>query len=96
MVEGVHSLRQVQILRLVEQAGDEARGVPAGTIRISCTAALGALHISRLIFAFQDRYPRHRSRPQPDRRARRPGPRGVDIAHHRSLSRMRMRIVRIR
>jgi DNA-binding transcriptional LysR family regulator len=50
----------IQILRLVEQAGDEARGArgaSAGTIRISCTAALGVLHVSRLIFAFQDRYP---------------------------------------
>src|SRR5919109_3343230 len=50
----------VQILRLVEQAGDEARGArgaPAGTIRISCTAAFGVLHVTRLIFAFQDRYP---------------------------------------
>jgi len=50
----------VQILRLVEQAGDEARGTrgaSAGTIRISCTAAFGVLHVSRLIFAFQDRYP---------------------------------------
>lgn len=50
----------VQILRLVEQAADEARGArgaPAGTIRISCTAALGVLHVSRLIFAFQDLYP---------------------------------------
>ncbi|MDL2401129.1 LysR family transcriptional regulator [Rhizobium mayense] len=50
----------VQILRLVEQASDEARGTrgaPAGTIRISCTAAFGVLHVSRLIFAFQDRYP---------------------------------------
>jgi DNA-binding transcriptional LysR family regulator len=50
----------VQILRLVEQAGDEARGTrgaPVGTIRISCTAAFGVLHASRLIFAFQDRYP---------------------------------------
>jgi len=50
----------VKILRLVEQAGDEARGTrgaPAGSIRISCTAAFGALHVSRLIFAFQDRYP---------------------------------------
>ncbi len=49
----------VQILRLVEQAGDEARGTrgaPSGTIRISCTAAFGVLHVSRLIFAFQDRY----------------------------------------
>ena len=50
----------VQILHLVEQAGDEVRGnrsAPAGTIRISCTAAIGVLHISRLVFAFQDRYP---------------------------------------
>ncbi|WP_136622529.1 MULTISPECIES: LysR family transcriptional regulator [Mesorhizobium] len=50
----------VQILRLVEQAGDEARGArgaPAGTVRISCTAAFGVLHTSRLIFTFQDRYP---------------------------------------
>ena len=50
----------VQILRLVEQAGDEARsarGAATGTVRISCTAALGVRHISRLIFAFQDRYP---------------------------------------
>lgn len=50
----------VQILRLVDQAGEEARatrGAAAGTIRISCTAAFGVLHISRLIFAFQDRYP---------------------------------------
>ncbi len=50
----------IQILRMVEQAGDEARGTrgqPAGTIRISCTAAIGVLHISRLIFGFQDRYP---------------------------------------
>jgi DNA-binding transcriptional LysR family regulator len=50
----------VQILRLVEQAGDEVRGTrgaSAGTIRISCTAAFGVLHVTRLIFAFQDRYP---------------------------------------
>ena len=50
----------IQILRLVEQAGDEARsarGAPAGTVRVSCTAALGVRHVSRLIFAFQDRYP---------------------------------------
>ena len=50
----------VQILRLVEQAGDEARGTrgaSAGTIRLSCTAAFGVLHVTRLIFAFQDRYP---------------------------------------
>ncbi|APO76812.1 LysR family transcriptional regulator protein [Rhizobium etli 8C-3] len=50
----------IQILRLVEQATDEARtarGAAAGTVRISCTAALGVRHVSRLIFAFQDRYP---------------------------------------
>ncbi|MHA7063859.1 LysR family transcriptional regulator [Azospirillum argentinense] len=50
----------VQILRLVEQAGDEARDTgraSAGTVRVSCTAALGVRHISRLIFAFQDRHP---------------------------------------
>src|SRR5260370_7870288 len=50
----------VQILRLVEQAGDEARGTrgaPAGTIRISCTAAFGAFHASSPIFAFHDLYP---------------------------------------
>lgn len=50
----------VQILRLVEQAGDEARGTrgaSAGTIRVSCTAALGVLHATRLIFAFQELYP---------------------------------------
>ncbi|TYO66458.1 LysR family transcriptional regulator [Bradyrhizobium hipponense] len=50
----------MQILRLVEQAGDEARntrGAPAGTVRVSCTAAFGVLHVSRFIFAFQDRYP---------------------------------------
>ena len=50
----------VEILRLVEQASEEARntrGAHAGTIRISCTAAIGVLHVSRLLFAFQDRYP---------------------------------------
>jgi DNA-binding transcriptional LysR family regulator len=50
----------VQILRLVDLASEEARstrGAPTGTIRISCTAALGVLHVSRLIFAFQDLYP---------------------------------------
>ncbi|MDQ8726123.1 LysR family transcriptional regulator [Bradyrhizobium sp. LHD-71] len=52
--------RSVQVLRLVDQAGDEARGTrgaQAGTVRISCTAAFGVLHVSRLIFAFQDRHP---------------------------------------
>ncbi|OMQ42843.1 LysR family transcriptional regulator [Ensifer sp. 1H6] len=52
--------KSVQILRLVEQAGDEARGTrgaSAGTIRVSCTAAFGVLHATRLIFAFQEKYP---------------------------------------
>lgn len=50
----------VHILRLVEQAAEEVRDThrtPAGTIRVSCTAALGVLHITRLIFAFQTLYP---------------------------------------
>jgi DNA-binding transcriptional LysR family regulator len=48
------------ILRLVERASDEVRhtaGSAAGSVRISCTAALGVRHVSRLIFAFQDRHP---------------------------------------
>ena len=50
----------VGILRLVEQAGDGVRGrrgAAAGTIRVSCTAAFGVLHATRLVFAFQDRHP---------------------------------------
>jgi DNA-binding transcriptional LysR family regulator len=50
----------LQILRLVEQASEEARDarrVPLGAVRLSCTAALGVLHITRIIFAFQDKYP---------------------------------------
>lgn len=50
----------LQILRLVEQAADEARGqrgAAAGSVRISCTAAFGVVHASRLVFAFQDRHP---------------------------------------
>ncbi|OWJ59852.1 LysR family transcriptional regulator [Inquilinus limosus] len=50
----------IQILRLVEQAGDEARaarGAASGTIRVSCTAAFGVLQVSRLVFAFQDLHP---------------------------------------
>lgn len=49
----------IKILLLVDQASEEARGMreaPAGTIRISCTAAFGVLHLSRLIFAFQEKY----------------------------------------
>lgn len=50
----------LNILCLVEQASQEMRQTRqaiAGTVRISCTAALGVLHVSRLIFAFQDRNP---------------------------------------
>ena len=39
---------------------EEARSTriaPAGTVRISCTAAFGVLHVCRFLFAFQDRYP---------------------------------------
>jgi len=52
--------RAVQILRLVEQASDEAlgsSGAPAGTVRMTCTASFGVMHAGRLMFAFQDRYP---------------------------------------
>lgn len=50
----------MEILRLVEQVGQETRetrGAPSGVVRLSCTAAFGVLHISRLIFAFQDSFP---------------------------------------
>lgn len=50
----------IQILRLVEWAGDEARrarDVSAGTVRISCTAALGVRHVGRLVFEFQNHHP---------------------------------------
>lgn len=57
---GRYYANAIQILRLVEQAGGEARNTgegATGTVRLSCTAALGVRHITRLIFAFQDRYP---------------------------------------
>lgn len=50
----------LSILRLVEQAGEEVRdrrGAAAGTVRVSCTAALGVLHLTRLLLDFQARYP---------------------------------------
>ncbi|MFS3137332.1 LysR substrate-binding domain-containing protein [Gluconacetobacter sacchari] len=50
----------VQILSLVEQASQEMRDTrqaTAGTVRISCTGALGVLHVSQLIYAFQDQNP---------------------------------------
>ena len=57
---GRYYANAIQILRLVDQASDEARsarGASAGIVRVSCTAALGVRYISGLIFAFQDRYP---------------------------------------
>ncbi|GAN69459.1 LysR family transcriptional regulator [Acetobacter orleanensis] len=50
----------VQILSHVEQANQEMRDTrqaTAGTVRISCTGALGVLHVSRLVYAFQDQNP---------------------------------------
>ena len=50
----------LQVLRLVEQARDDVRAqrdAAAGTVRVSCTAALGVRHVTQLIFAFQDRHP---------------------------------------
>jgi len=50
----------LQILRLVEQATEEARDarrVPVGMVRVSCTSALGVMHLTRIIFAFQDKHP---------------------------------------
>jgi DNA-binding transcriptional LysR family regulator len=48
------------ILRLVDEATDEARGAGgglAGEVRVSCTAALGVRHVAAALFAFQDRHP---------------------------------------
>ena len=48
------------ILRLVDQATDEARsagGDLAGKVRVSCTAALGVRHVLRGLFDLQDRHP---------------------------------------
>ena len=48
------------ILRLVDEATDEAHragGEPAGTARVSCTAALGVRHVARALFDLQDRHP---------------------------------------
>lgn len=50
----------VQVLQLVDQTCQDVgaiRASLAGTVRVSCTAALGVLHISRLLFAFQDAHP---------------------------------------
>ncbi|MGI2031177.1 LysR family transcriptional regulator [Rhizobium panacihumi] len=56
----IYHAQCVNVLRLVEQANDEARnagGSAAGTVRLSCTAALGIRHVAGMIFAFQDLYP---------------------------------------
>lgn len=48
------------ILRLVDEATDGAQnagGGLTGTIRVSCTAALGVRHVCRMLFAIQDRHP---------------------------------------
>lgn len=48
------------VLRLVEQAADGVRDkhdALSGTVRLSCTAALGVMHVARLIFAFQADHP---------------------------------------
>ena len=50
----------LNILRLVEQAQDEARSIhsaPAGNVRISCTSAFGVMHMCRILFAFQRLHP---------------------------------------
>jgi DNA-binding transcriptional LysR family regulator len=50
----------LNILRLVEQAQDEARSshsAPAGNVRVSCTSAFGVMHLCRILFAFQRLHP---------------------------------------
>ncbi|GAA1022070.1 LysR family transcriptional regulator [Amycolatopsis albidoflavus] len=49
--------RATEILRLVEQARQEVEPGASGKVRISCSAFFGVMHLSRLIFDFQDRYP---------------------------------------
>lgn len=53
--------KSVQILKLVEQASDEIKGnsnAHSGTVRVSCTAAFGLIHLNDMIFRFQDKYPK--------------------------------------
>ena len=50
----------LQVLQTLDQACQDVvaiAGSLVGTVRVSCTAALGVLHISRLLFAFQDAHP---------------------------------------
>ncbi len=59
--EGRHFYAQaLQLLQGLEQACQDLSALGtalAGTLRVSCTAALGVLHVSRLLFAFQDAQP---------------------------------------
>ena len=51
----------IEVLRLIDQAADDlshSGEALTGTVRLSCTAALGVLHVSRLVFEFQDLHPR--------------------------------------
>lgn len=53
--------RSVQILKLLDQATDEVKedsSAHSGTVRVSCTAAFGVLHLNKMIFGFQDKYPK--------------------------------------
>jgi DNA-binding transcriptional LysR family regulator len=57
---GRYYIQCVRILKLVDQASQElheARDKPSGTVRISCSAAIGVRCFSRLVFEFQDLYP---------------------------------------
>ena len=52
--------RASAILRLVAEASDDVRDAGDhlnGSIRISCTAALGVRHVTKALFAFQDLHP---------------------------------------
>lgn len=48
------------ILRLVDETADDVRSASdrlSGSIRVSCTAALGVRHVAKALFAFQDQHP---------------------------------------
>ncbi|MFT3691714.1 MAG: LysR family transcriptional regulator [Kofleriaceae bacterium] len=50
----------LEILNLVSRANDDVhtrRDAMAGAIRISCSAAIGTLHVAPLVYAFLDRHP---------------------------------------
>lgn len=50
----------LQVLQIIDQSCQDVvatRGMLSGTIRVSCTAALGVLHLTRLLFKFQDNNP---------------------------------------